>query len=429
MPIKCLRKLVLVGGCLLAMVSGARGQDLWQPLLVENISLYGGPPPGNRGYWFTVEGLSWAVIAPETATVGNSSITPPVVAVPDGTSFRTETNTLNTSWMTSELAWGNRLQAGYSGEHWGWMISGFGLKPNAQKIVAGDADVVFPDPPFGPGGLGFLNGFIDRSPQDGVDDDINGNNIFGRFFDFDGDGTIDPDDPQDRLPTSLWDYNDAPRLPVVFDHVYIKNTNSLWSIELMPYFRTHPTHRAGYFEFGAGVRYMKFFEGFYVRGEGGTLDETEWNTWAGNNIIGPQLMARWFRSQGRVTLSSEFRYMFGVNNQSIRQEGRLATHINDVATGQVLPRQNVPLNLENGYFEHSYHPVEYSNVIELRLQAAYKLTRALSANVGWTGMFSDGIARPSNMVSYTLPTFGILPNENRQALFVNGITFGLELNR
>lgn len=423
-----LRTLLVAGGCLLALVVPGRAQDLFRPFLVDNISNYGGPPEARTGYWATAEALSWAVSPPEASVIGNDSINPPVVAVPDGSSFRTEFNTLNTTWLHSELAWGNRFQVGYSGRHFGWMIGGFSFKPATQRLVASDVDVVFPDPPFGPGGLGFLNGFIDRNPADGVDDDINGNDVFGRFFDFDGDGTIDPDDPQDRLPSTLWDFGDAPRLPVVFDHLYLKQRSDMWGLEIMPYYRTNPTHRAGYFEFGAGVRYLKYFERFDARGEGGALDETEWYTWAGNNIIGPQLSARWFRSLGRVTLGAETRYLFGFNYQTIRQMGRLATQLAD-PDNENAPRQNVPLNLNQGFFTHSAHPDEFSSVVEVRLLAGYQLTRALSASIGWTGMFADGIARPANMVQYQLPTFGIDTDNNRQHLFINGITFGVELNR
>ncbi len=427
MPIYRTVSWLVAGALLVGLARPVEAQSLFQPFLMDDISYYGGPPEPNQGYFFTVEGLDWALSAPETTTVGNNSITPPVVAVLDGSSFRTETNTLNTSWMTSELGWGNRIQTGWTTDHWGLIIGGFGVKPVTQKLDARNIDVVFPDPPFGAGGLGFLNGFVDQNPQDQIDDDINGNGIFGRFFAHDPTMPISATDPRDRLPSTSWDLADAPRLPVLFDSVHIKNRSELWGLEVMPYYRTNATHRGGYFEFGLGVRYLKFFDSFHFLGRGGILNETEANTWASNNIIGPQLGARWFRQVGRVKFSADSRVLLGNNFQSVRQSGEVANQLPFSST--LLPRQNLPLNLNQTSFVRSYHPNEFSPVVELRLGAAYQLTHAIAANIGWTGMYIDGAARASNMVDYVLPGFGINTANNRQNVFFNGINFGLEINR
>ena len=45
---------------------------------------------------------------------------------------------------------------------------------------------------------------------------------------------------------------------------------------------------------------------------------------------------------------------------------------------------------------------------ELRFNLQYQVFNKASVNVGWTGLIVDGIARPSDMINYTLPTMGLL---------------------
>jgi len=41
----------------------------------------------------------------------------------------------------------------------------------------------------------------------------------------------------------------------------------------------------------------------------------------------------------------------------------------------------------------------------------------------------DGLARPANMIDYTLLDMGIIDNHNQQDAFIQGLTFGVEINR
>ncbi|MFH1266740.1 MAG: hypothetical protein ABIK89_13510, partial [Planctomycetota bacterium] len=70
---------------------------------------------------------------------------------------------------------------------------------------------------------------------------------------------------------------------------------------------------------------------------------------------------------------------------------------------------------------------------ELRVDFMYQLTRSVSAGVGWTGFWVDGIARASSLIDYklgqtTAETMGIT-GLNRQSVFVNGANFRIVLNR
>jgi hypothetical protein len=60
---------------------------------------------------------------------------------------------------------------------------------------------------------------------------------------------------------------------------------------------------------------------------------------------------------------------------------------------------------------------------------AYQLFRSVQLHAGWTGIATDGIARSSNMINYTLPSMGINLEKNEQDLFIHGLNIGLTINR
>jgi hypothetical protein len=52
--------------------------------------------------------------------------------------------------------------------------------------------------------------------------------------------------------------------------------------------------------------------------------------------------------------------------------------------------------------------------------------------VGWSGLWVDGVARASNLVDYTFyetQFMGIDAKDNRQSVFMHGVTFGIDINR
>ena len=90
-------------------------------------------------------------------------------------------------------------------------------------------------------------------------------------------------------------------------------------------------------------------------------------------------------------------------------------------------------NMQPTAFTHWAHFDEWSPAAELRVDFMYQLTRSVSAGVGWTGFWVDGIARGSSLVDYRLgqtsaETMGI-SNFNRQDVFINGANFRIVLNR
>ena len=126
--------------------------------------------------------------------------------------------------------------------------------------------------------------------------------------------------------------------------------------------------------------------------------------------------------------------MAGFNNQNIFQQGALASewypgskYTSDI---EFTPAdfQGRPLLMSKTSFTHREHAVEWSPIVELRINLQYQLTRGISIRGGWTGMWIDGIARGSALNVYRLPDMGLDMADNRQDVFVQGFNLGAQLN-
>ena len=154
------------------------------------------------------------------------------------------------------------------------------------------------------------------------------------------------------------------------------------------------------------------------------LEYSSWQCEAQNHIVGPEVGMRWFKKQGRWTLSAEGRFMAGLNCQNINEKSDLGPKL-DAGSGEVYQ----PAFMNEKKSSASETAREFSPVLELRLEGRYQITRAISAHAGWTGMWMDGIAYGSSMMKYAVPNMGIDMANNRQQLFVNGLTIGFDINR
>lgn len=396
----------------LALAGTATAQD-FQFFAPADLSEYGEGIQAKEGFFFTFDLLQWTITAPDSVTIGQNFTRNNVW---QGGFFIDETSTLNTEPYSNSFTDGQRMELGYVRGHHGWLFGMFKLTSLNQYLDRGNTTVVFEDPPYGPLGLERIQGFVQSGDQD-FDHDVNGNNVYGR----DGIDTSVPlaGEPNQFFPT---DFGDDVRLPMVFDMVTTKNRTQLWGTELMYTLRLNQMHRGGYFELDIGGRYLRFRDTFDVHGYGGILDKSFWFTDAQNNIIGPQVAARWFNQTGRITWSAEGRFLAGFNFQDLKQQGELASNL-------IPGGRDVPLTFGPTSFVHSLDENEWSPSVELRLQASYQLTRAIAIRVGWTGMWIDGIARASSLVNYTLPTMGLIPNQGTQDVFIQGVNAGIEINR
>lgn len=82
-------------------------------------------------------------------------------------------------------------------------------------------------------------------------------------------------------------------------------------------------------------------------------------------------------------------------------------------------------------FNNSTHFIEFSPIIELRLEAHMQLTNIISVKAGYTGIFINNVARAQDLVDYTVPTMGITRNleGNLQNVYIQGLNLGIEFNR
>lgn len=447
----------------------------FQPWAGCNIAQYEGQH-GNDGWFFGVQWLRWWNRAADRVDVGdpnqegvpvyrlpygrNYDVTSVYNGIADGSYFRGGFNTVDTGILPNSPGNGTRYEFGYQDDNWGWLGSVIFIQPIQNQVNATDAEVMFKDQyntivwqnvfdgAWYPAQVGYLDGFVSQSPGIVPDDDQNGNFLFGRFFDGDGDGTVDPTNNADVLEPRNYDLFDLVRLSTHFHTLEVVQRTSIYGVELMPFYRTEKLHKGGYFDFLFGVRFFRYDERFNVYGfrdpdlvEGvdqipTLLDNSYWLTRAVNNIVGPQLGGRWTKKKGRWILDASGRFMAGFNFQSINQKAFIDVAEQPIDSfGSVTDPSalggrgpNTFLVLTPRTAIHSQHQNEFSPLIEVRANLGFQLTKALVAQVGWTGLWADNVARPSSMVRYTMPDMGI-GQSNRQDIFMQGLNLGIELNR
>lgn len=422
-------------------------------------SSYGGGARRQSGYFFNWRYAQLAINAPSTTTIGRDGFNPLTF---DGVGFNTQANSLNTGFIAARLRSASRIELGYTEDNVGWMLSSTMVHQATQRLVGQHAGISF----FSPfvNGLNVMSSFVDATGPlgipDQIDDDLNGNNVYGRFGIDLGTPNGNPPPafipPLDGIPDAPApvDYGDVAQLPIYFDTVTVQNTNSAWGIEMMRIWQMPSQRFGGQWDFIGGARYFRFKEGFLVDAKGdvvlddagvirviGLLADSAWNTKAENNLVGPQVGLRWSNTRGRWTISAQGRFTAAANFQQVRQVGYIADPPNntinaDPTTPTILYQPTPtspavsgrPFNVFPTAFKHVAHMTEFSPLTELRIDASYRMFRSLSLDVGFTYLYTDNIARPSNMVDYQLLTMGILTQNNRQDLQIFGVNAGISLS-
>lgn len=371
---------LLAWGMLAVASVSADDYGLFEPFrTIHNPSQYGHHHKAHRGWFLTFEGLLWALEAPDVVTIGQANIRPDVWT---GQGFRTERSNFDTSELEAEwFSLGNRMSVG----HWspdpkgrftcdkGLMVEWYGFQGQNQDIVGSDVDVVFADPQM------LLNG--------------NATGVVGDV-----------------------------RFPVLFDNIYINNNLRTYGVEVDRMWRLRQRPSGAYWEIMAGARFFHLDDRFEFRGVGGFLDDSYVYTDAVNNIVGPQLGARWFKQHRRFRFSTEGRFIFGWNVQNINFKSDLGTNAVPFAV-------DGPANFEPVGASATEHTVEFCPVVDLRIALAFQLTKGFSLTAGWSGLFFDSTARASNLINWTLPAMGILDGQNTDHFMMQGLTLGFEFNR
>jgi hypothetical protein len=285
---------------------------------------------------------------------------------------------------------GDRIEFGYTGEHHGILVDTFELNGQTQYIYGTDVHVVFIDPSFNNGNH-LLDGIVGT--------DANGNQV-------------------------------TAGVPVSFQQISTLNHTETDGVEVLYTYRQHPMHHGGLVTWMVGGRYIRFDDDFDVQGLGGNLAQSVWDTTARNRIYGPEVGVRWQKEFGRFGISSEGRFMAGVDSQNIRQNGEIASELFGTADNP----SPLPTLLHATTFASAAELTTFCPVIEFRAEAHVQLTRLIQFKAGWTGIVMDGIARGADMVNYELngitgQFMGINTGANSQPVFIQGLNVGFELNR
>jgi len=410
------------------MASTAWSQDLqiFAPFAQDQ---FGGGPRAKEGPFFSFDYLRYTISAPEETTIGYPDLTRLVYYTPDRSTI--QSNTHDTGFLGAHWTDGQRIQFGDVCGHGGWIFGITSIMSQTQETAFSAMDMTVQDLEYGDPARKHLEGYV--AFPGGEDDDAT-------YTDF-----------------VLRD------LPLYFDDVKVENRIKNWGVEGMFIHRFHPLRNAGIFEIFMGVRYMQFNEKFsvdargerfyYASGDDGlpvgprsVLGDSYWETESQNHILGPQIAARYFKTAGRWTFSTEGRFLAGFNFQNLRQQGTLGTKLKDpFPVSDLYPDLTydtplaadtwypyIPLTMTTTSFRHSAHENEWSPAVEVRLEARYQVTKVVSMKFGWDLFWIDGIARSSNLVDYTLSEqsiMGLRLSENRQDLLMQGWTIGFELNR
>lgn len=380
-------------------------QDLadMQPFAPADLDGYGDGPTPHQGFFFTYDGLVWSIKSPPVSSIGLPPPAERIVYFNNNVTSAIQHSEADTSPLRTEWRYGNRFEYGYMGRDHGILGTYFSLSPLNQGYTVSDADMVIDDPLITTSGGGEY-----RSLQGSL------NLVVG--------GPVVPNDTDigtNGAGTPLFN------LPVTFTHLEVKNKLEVWNTELLYVRRFRDCQRwcgCSRMELYMGARYFDFEDTFIVRGYGGILNTSYWNTEAFNRIMGPEIGGRMWWTKGRWTVETDNRFTAGFNRQNFRMQGQLGEFITPGVIGS-------PWALSPGGWTKHVYADEFAPMIEGRLNLKYQFTRNVAFRVGGTFLWIDGIARAANSINYTMPSFEIDTSHNHENVWLAGANFGIEINR
>ena len=372
-----------------------------QPFSPARTSTYGNGPHPNEGYFFSYERLFWSLSAPETSTVGAPPLNTPSPGYSTPAFGGNFNGSIDSSFIKAIGAWGNRWEIGYADDtNFGWLVSVLDHVHQGQYQTVNQAKMTLGDPNL------LVEGFL-----------------------------IDPD-------TSV--VTDVGQLPGLFQQLLMQNLTTLNGLELSRTYRAPRLHGGGFFEVIYGARWFQLDDAYIVTGLGNgsatytlvtpdvtgvfplnVLADSYWATRTLNNLIGAQIGLRWFRQRYRWVTSADARFLAAANFQNTHQVTDLGTL--RLANPEPLPAEVAFLGL--GTNTHVYNTT-FAPMGELRVNVSYNATSKVALKVGYTGIIVGNVSRASNRVDYNSERLiGITPKSNNEIFFVNGLSFGVEVNR
>jgi hypothetical protein len=433
---KRLTACLLTAGLVVAFATRARADweptdfqlmfDDARPFSLYDASNYDRKPHAPEGFFVEYEHVVMLLQPGPVTTLGNTQVTPRFVF--DGIFPTREYNNATTSAFETLDHKGDRTKVGYMYGNCGWEIGGFKLHEHDQDIVFSDVHMIWADP------LALLPRQFADTNGDGIDDDLDGDSNFGRDgIDLDGDNI--PDQAGNGAETV--DFDDAVNSPVILDILRVRTETGLWGLDANRIYRFDRLHYGGWLECLIGFHYYNFTEKFFIEHESefesnpdasslaawrAPLSEIKVDTDADNNIFCGQVGFRWWKKVHRFTCALDTKVGVGFNWQSIHQRYSLASDQMGRGSGLLISYTGSGGN-------NDFHSTELAGFVDAKYTVAYQLTSNFSVRVGATALYIDGLARPTDMVSYTLPNVGILGDNNREHLVAWGYLFGFDFNR
>lgn len=382
---------------------------------------YGCGTPTSK-FFATYDYLVWTISPPKTSLIGSTQLEGDYNRGGVTTHFE---NSLDTSFMDWKFQSGHRVEFGCRDCYSGWLV---GYSYGRQNLGLSSTSVNFlpAEPGFPLLSNSYLAGYSDGN-GDGIDDDLNLNDFYGRFgedigtpdgmggFALPTDGTPDVPAPTDTGDLQIY-------LPV-FDEATVRNTVTMSNLEVM--YMTRMNRMPGNnFEFLYGVRYLDLEDAFAFSGTGGVLDATSFSVKSENQLLGFQVGARWQKCIGPCYLNAEGRFLAAANMQDNKMQGTIASNIQTNSNGQ-----NGPINLNPQAFNYVSSDNVWSPLGELRLQAIFPINDCAAFRLGYTGFVVDGISRASQKVDYVLPRFGLNQSASNETIVFSSFNIGFEFNR
>lgn len=335
---------------------------------------YAGGARGSEGFFFTAEGLYWALPSPKSALVGSEAVqgenayysrwtvrnesaitwegnqqgtddeededneddeddednedenvfeynihdydyTADEYGPLGSIGYTTQLSDWNTNMLSTHFHIGQRYTFGFMNGHNGWECNVFFIDGTETK--SGDSvQVGFNDVNNGLDGYG--TGYLR-----------------GIFYGVSPNATLPFTDSfyLDEATGNLF----VDRMLVEFDSARMWSEISTWGVELNYLRRAHPT-ALGMFELGLGVRYFKWDEDFGFWGGNNTqlgageiyspsfLDDTSFVTNADNNLVGPQIGLKWSRQTARFSMEILGKFTAAYNAQAVSLDATLASN-------------------------------------------------------------------------------------------------------
>lgn len=314
---------------------------------------------------------------------------------------------LNTNWMRTDLQWGNRFEGGWIYDDYGMLFNYYSSGPDSQAFVTSNSFAVnSPTTTFeqtvASGGGGLINGGLPL-----VVTTI----------------TSESPPPDHIITQTLTQRNSTELTSAGFAWAVRRNLSAPGAGEL----------RTARFTFGPrylqvadrySIDYNSVQQGFVDGCPDGNfcpLQNGGWDTSAYNNIVGPEIGLNYTLDRGRWSIETDLRFTAGMNWQNTLYRGSnfpaalgadyfrsTYTFANTVAQGTNAssPVAAPPLFVQiygvgqTNATNNAEHNFVFAPLGEWRLKGRYKVSQAISLNVGYTGMWLGGITRASTNTSF-----------------------------